>query len=92
MAVGNARALLALHEAGETLAGLCEEAAAPARRARPTHGTHLLPTVPEAERLSKHLRRLGFRFVGPTVLYAFWQSAGFVDDHLDGCWVPPSGG
>ena len=31
--------------------------------------------------------RRGFRFVGPTTVYAFMQSAGLVDDHLEGCYV-----
>lgn len=35
---------------------------------------------------SKALRKLGYRFVGPTTLYALMQSAGMVDDHLVGCW------
>jgi DNA-3-methyladenine glycosylase I len=37
--------------------------------------------------LAKDLRRRGFRFVGPTTVYAFMQSEGLVDDHLAGCWV-----
>lgn len=36
--------------------------------------------------LSRELRRRGFRFVGPTICYAFMQSAGLVDDHLVSCF------
>jgi len=43
-------------------------------------------TTPVAEALSKHLRRRGMRFVGPTVVYSFMQSVGLVDDHLPGCF------
>ena len=44
-----------------------------------------LPAATEkSTALSKELRRRGFRFVGPTTVYAFMQSAGLVDDHLDG--------
>lgn len=39
----------------------------------------------ESQALSKELRALGFRFVGPTIAYAFMQSAGLVNDHLVGC-------
>lgn len=39
----------------------------------------------ESEQLSKALKRLGFKFVGPTTMYALMQSAGLVDDHLAGC-------
>ena len=39
-----------------------------------------------SEAMSKDLRRRGFRFVGPTICYAFMQSAGLVDDHLISCF------
>ena len=46
-----------------------------------------IPAVtPEAEALSRDLRRRGFKFVGPTIMYAFMQAAGVVDDHVLGCW------
>ena len=46
----------------------------------------LAPTTPESDVLSADLRRRGFRFVGPTIVYAFMESVGLVDDHLPGCW------
>jgi len=42
-------------------------------------------TSPEGDLLSADLRRRGFSFVGPTITYAFMQSAGLVDDHVVGC-------
>jgi DNA-3-methyladenine glycosylase I len=42
-------------------------------------------TTPESEAMSKVLRKRGFGFVGPTICYAFMQSAGLVNDHLLGC-------
>lgn len=39
--------------------------------------------------LAKALRREGIRFVGPISAYALMQSAGLVDDHVDGCWRAP---
>lgn len=39
----------------------------------------------DAQAMSKELRRRGFRFVGPTICYAFMQAAGMVNDHLPGC-------
>ena len=39
----------------------------------------------ESEQLSKALKKLGFKFVGATTMYALMQSAGLVDDHLAGC-------
>jgi DNA-3-methyladenine glycosylase I len=41
----------------------------------------------ESKALSKDLKRRGWRFVGPTTIYAFMQAMGLVDDHLEGCWV-----
>ena len=43
-------------------------------------------TTPEAEALSRDLRRRGFRFVGPTICYAFMQATGLVNDHLTTCF------
>jgi len=46
-----------------------------------------VPAVtPIAEALSKDLKKRGFRFVGPTIMYAYMQSMGLVDDHIEGCW------
>jgi DNA-3-methyladenine glycosylase I len=46
-----------------------------------------VPAVsPEAEALSKALKKRGFTFVGPTIMYAYLQSLGLVDDHVATCW------
>ena len=46
-----------------------------------------IPTLsPEAEALSRDLKKRGFTFVGPTIMYAYLQSMGLVDDHLSTCW------
>ncbi len=42
--------------------------------------------TPLSERISKDLRAKGFKFCGPTVVYAFMQAVGMVDDHLADCW------
>jgi DNA-3-methyladenine glycosylase I len=41
--------------------------------------------TPLAEKISKDLGKRGFRFVGPTIVYAFMQACGFVNDHLVDC-------
>lgn len=41
--------------------------------------------TPLAEKISKDLKKRGFRFVGPTIVYAFMQACGLVNDHLVGC-------
>lgn len=51
------------------------------------HGPAEVPaSTAEAEALSKRLKGAGFRFVGPTIVYAFMQAAGLVDDHTAGCF------
>ncbi len=42
--------------------------------------------TPEADRMSKDLLRRGFKFVGPTICYAFMQAVGLVHDHLVSCF------
>ncbi len=43
-------------------------------------------TTPLAETISKDLKKRGFRFVGPTIVYAHMQATGMVNDHLVGCF------
>jgi DNA-3-methyladenine glycosylase I len=42
--------------------------------------------TPESRAMSKDLKRRGFRFVGPTICYAFMQATGLVNDHVTGCF------
>ena len=42
-------------------------------------------TTPLAEKISKDLKQRGFRFVGPTIVYAFMQACGLVNDHMADC-------
>ena len=57
--------------------------------ALPAHATFVdVPaSTTESEALSGDLRRRGFRFVGPTIVYAFMQSVGLVHDHVPGCFL-----
>jgi DNA-3-methyladenine glycosylase I len=49
--------------------------------------SHDIPAQsPEAEAMSKDLRRRGFSFVGPTICYAYMQAAGMINDHLLACF------
>lgn len=43
-------------------------------------------STPESEALSKDLKKRGMTFVGPTIIYAFMQAVGLVNDHLNDCW------
>jgi DNA-3-methyladenine glycosylase I len=86
--VGNARAWL---EIGRQLGGvdryLRTIVTEPARPLPPNTTIGQIPsTTRTAQALSKDLQARGFRFVGPTIMYAFMQSVGLVDDHLPGCF------
>jgi DNA-3-methyladenine glycosylase I len=50
---------------------------------------HLPASTPESDALSKDLRKRGFRFVGTTIIYAFMQATGLVNDHLTSCYLHP---
>ena len=43
-------------------------------------------TTPLSETISKELKRRGFKFVGPTIVYAWMQAVGMVNDHSEGCF------
>jgi DNA-3-methyladenine glycosylase I len=57
-------------------------------RPRPAGGT-VPATSPESVAMAAALKAAGIRFVGPTTAYALMQAVGLVDDHLEGCFVPP---
>lgn len=57
---------------------------------RPASLEELRSESAASKALSTELKRRGWRFVGPTTAYAFLQSMGVVDDHMEGCHVPPA--
>lgn len=90
--IANARALLALHEAGATLSGLVW-AHQPSTTPRPPRRMADVPAATTGSaQLSAALKARGFRFVGPTTCYALMQAMGVVNDHLVGCWTRDAAG
>jgi DNA-3-methyladenine glycosylase I len=87
-AVGNARALVDLQRGGTTLASLFWAYEVPrglSGNDGPV-GTGAVPAATvQSKALSVQLRQRGFRFVGPTTVYAAMQAIGVVNDHLRGC-------
>ncbi|MBK9796001.1 MAG: DNA-3-methyladenine glycosylase I [Holophagaceae bacterium] len=57
---------------------------------RPRTLAEVPAVTPEAEALSKALKKRGFTFVGPTIMYAYMQAMGLVDDHVTSCWRKPA--
>jgi len=76
---------LELRDEGSSLSELVWSFAPPARPAPLAPQDELPAQTPESVALSGALKARGARFVGPTIVYAFMQSAGMVDDHLAGC-------
>lgn len=86
--LANARATVAMRDSGEPLDVVIREHVSAARDA-PKSWADVPSTTPESVSLAKELKRRGFRFVGPTTLYALMQACGLVDDHFAGCpWRP----
>lgn len=86
--INNARCACALVDAHGSLAAYLwrfepDPATRPPRLTWPV--LQALGTSPDAKALSRELKRQGWRFVGPTTVYAFMQAMGLVNDHLEGC-------
>jgi DNA-3-methyladenine glycosylase I len=84
--IANAHGVLALREAGTPLHELVWSYR-PERYGVPQTTADWFAQTPESKELSKRLKGSGFRFVGPTTVWAAMQACGIVNDHLAGCWV-----
>jgi DNA-3-methyladenine glycosylase I len=85
-AIANARGVLELREAGTPLHELVWSYA-PDDYAPPRTMADWVSQTPGSKELSKRLKAAGFRFVGPTTVWAAMQACGVVNDHLATCWV-----
>ena len=85
--IGNARAYLAMHEAGEEFATFAWSLAGGAQVLNNWQSTAEIPAKsPLSEEVSAALKERGFRFVGPVIVYAWLQATGVVNDHVAGCF------
>jgi DNA-3-methyladenine glycosylase I len=80
--VDNARAIVS---ASPNLVALAKSYEVTRKRA-PRSIADLPKSTPEAEAFAKQLKSQGYRFVGPTSVYAFMQNVGVVNDHVHGCF------
>jgi len=86
-AIENARAVLAVqHDFGSLDAYLWSFVGGRPRTNRWRSAAQVPTRTPETETMSRSLRTRGFRFVGPTICYAFLQAVGMVNDHLVSCF------
>lgn len=60
-------------------------------RRRPLKLSAIAVSTAQSEAMSKDLKQRGFRFVGPTICYAFMQAVGIVDEHQRNCWIAARG-
>lgn len=86
-AIKSARAYLAMAERGEDFSeylwGFVD--GAPIVNA-PRSIADVPAATPLSETISKDLKKRGFTFCGPVIVYAFMQAVGMVDDHMEECW------
>ena len=80
--VDNARAMISASPSLAALAGSYEDT----RERAPRSVADLPKSTPQAEAFAKQLKSQGYRFVGPTSVYAFMQNVGVVNDHVHGCF------
>jgi DNA-3-methyladenine glycosylase I len=80
--VANARAM---RSASPSLAALARSYGN-TRKPTPRSLADLPTSTPQADAFAKQLKSQGYRFVGPTSVYAFMQNVGVVNDHLHGCF------
>jgi DNA-3-methyladenine glycosylase I len=80
--VENARAM---RSASPSLAALARSSESTRKRA-PRSLADLPTSTPQAEKFAKQLKSQGYRFVGPTSVYAFMQNVGAINDHIHGCF------
>ena len=91
-AVGNARAFLAIQDAfGSFDAYVWRFVEGRPIVNRLMHAADIPVTTHQSDQLSKDLRQRGFRFVGSTIIYAFMQAVGMVNDHTADCFLAKAG-
>jgi DNA-3-methyladenine glycosylase I len=81
--IGGARAYLAMQKAGEDFSAFVWNMAG----GKPIHNRgEVLTKSPLSEEISKALKKRGFKFVGPVIVYAWMQAVGIVNDHASECF------
>jgi len=85
-AVRNARAFLEIQKEFGTFDAYCWPFVGGRPKVNRWTTTRIPATTPESDAFSKDLKRRGFTFVGSTVIYAYMQAVGMVNDHLADCF------
>ena len=85
--IHNARLILELQKQGKSISDIVwSHAPAASKRKRAAANFEWIATSAESDAMSKTLRKLGFKFVGSTTMYAMMQAIGMLNDHAPGCY------
>lgn len=88
--ITNAKSYLKLREGGQTLdQWLWQWVDGEPVLNQPKSGKQVPAKTELSDNISKALAKLGFKFVGSTIIYAYLQATGVVNDHLTSCWLHP---
>lgn len=86
-AIENAKQFLAIQQQGSFSAFIWQFVDGKPKINQWQHLSEIPATTPESDAMSKTLRKLGFKFVGSTICYAFMQATGMVNDHTTNCFL-----
>lgn len=85
--IQNAKSVLQLYDKGQTLSEYLWSYVDGTPIQNNWKDTSEIPaSTPLSDKMSKNMKKLGFKFVGPTICYAYMQSMGMVNDHVVGCY------
>ena len=80
--IAGARIFCAMQDAGDDFAAFCWSFT----KGEPIRGDAKASETPLSQAISKELKRRGFKFVGPTIAYAWMQAVGITNDHAPDCF------
>lgn len=83
--IGNARAFIAIEERGGFASFIWSHVDGDPQQNAPRTMADVPAETPVSRQLSKDLKKAGFKFCGPTIVYAFMQASGMVNDHVRDC-------
>lgn len=84
-AINNAQVLVKLEQSGTNLKQILQEAIPEIIVNHPQEISDIPASNTISKKLSVQLKKIGFKFVGPTTMYSFLQAVGLINDHLDSC-------
>ncbi|WP_367341658.1 DNA-3-methyladenine glycosylase I [Limosilactobacillus sp.] len=84
-AIHNAQVFVKMHRDGQTMGQLLQRAVPDVIINHPRTMTDMPAQTALSQRLSRQLKKVGFKFVGPVTVYSYLQAVGLVNDHLEDC-------